>query len=197
MTARAASQRCIWTLHTNCLELNVSFMSQVFQFKGPGVGLAMYNTDESIKGFAHSCMQYALQKGWPLYMSTKNTILKKYDGKFIELFEEAFQDYQKEFEEKGLWYEHRLIDDMVAQVHFTLPLSPTRSAIATQCVSKRLVHTQVLCSFCSAAHSCMAYHHCSACERVPRPHLIAVHMISCAGSVQAESAVLLAHCHPM
>ena len=76
----------------------------------------MYNTEESINGFAHSCMQYALQKGWPLYMSTKNTILKKYDGKFIEIFAEAFKQYEADFKAKGLWYEHRLIDDMVAQV---------------------------------------------------------------------------------
>jgi Isocitrate/isopropylmalate dehydrogenase len=89
---------------------------QVFEFTGPGVGLAMYNTEESIKGFAHSCMQYALAKGWPLYMSTKNTILKKYDGKFIELFADAFKTYEADFKAKGLWYEHRLIDDMVAQV---------------------------------------------------------------------------------
>jgi isocitrate dehydrogenase len=88
---------------------------QVFRFEGPGVGLAMYNTEASIKGFAHSCMQYALQKGWPLYMSTKNTILKKYDGKFIEIFAEAYKQYAAEFKKKGLWYEHRLIDDMVAQ----------------------------------------------------------------------------------
>lgn len=62
---------------------------QVYDFKGAGVGLAMYNTEESIHGFAHSCMQYALQKGWPLYLSTKNTILKQYDGKFIEIFAEV------------------------------------------------------------------------------------------------------------
>jgi hypothetical protein len=89
---------------------------QVYNFTGPGVGLAMYNTEESIKGFANSCMQFALQKGWPLYMSTKNTILKKYDGKFIEIFEEAYQKYALDFKAKGTWYEHRLIDDMVAQV---------------------------------------------------------------------------------
>lgn len=61
----------------------------MYEFKGAGVGLAMYNTEESIHGFAHSCMQYALQKGWPLYLSTKNTILKQYDGKFIEIFAEV------------------------------------------------------------------------------------------------------------
>lgn len=89
---------------------------QVFEFKSAGVGLAMYNTEESITGFAHSCFQYALQKGWPLYMSTKNTILKKYDGKFIEIFAEAYKTYEADYKAKGLWYEHRLIDDMVAQV---------------------------------------------------------------------------------
>jgi isocitrate dehydrogenase len=76
----------------------------------------MYNTEESMTGFAHSCFQYALQKGWPLYLSTKNTILKKYDGKFIEIFAEAYKTYEADFKAKGLWYEHRLIDDMVAQV---------------------------------------------------------------------------------
>jgi isocitrate dehydrogenase len=93
---------------------------QVYEFEGAGVAMAMYNTEESIRGFAHSCMQFALQKGWPLYMSTKNTILKKYDGKFIEIFADAFKQYEAEFSAKGLWYEHRLIDDMVAQVclHF-------------------------------------------------------------------------------
>ena len=99
---------------------------QVYDFKGAGVGLAMYNTEESITGFAHSCMQFALQKGWPLYMSTKNTILKKYDGKFIEIFAEAFKQYEGEFKSKGLWYEHRLIDDMVAQVR---PPPPPRSPL--------------------------------------------------------------------
>ena len=75
----------------------------------------MYNTDESIIGFAHSCFNYALNRGYPLYMTTKNTILKGYDGRFKDIFEEIYQkDYRKTFEEKGLWYEHRLIDDMVA-----------------------------------------------------------------------------------
>lgn len=87
----------------------------VFSFKGPGVALSMYNTDESIRGFAHSCFNMALQKGWPLYMSTKNTILKKYDGRFKDLFEEIYQsDYKARFEAAGITYEHRLIDDMVA-----------------------------------------------------------------------------------
>jgi isocitrate dehydrogenase len=88
---------------------------EVFNFKGDGVALSMYNTDESIKGFAHSCFNMALMKGWPLYLSTKNTILKKYDGRFKDIFEEIYQaDYKKKFEAKGIVYEHRLIDDMVA-----------------------------------------------------------------------------------
>merc|ERR1711937_634827 len=75
----------------------------------------MYNTDESIRGFAHACFAVAIQKKWPMYMSTKNTIMKKYDGRFKDIFEEIYQsDYKKEFEKKKLWYEHRLIDDMVA-----------------------------------------------------------------------------------
>lgn len=83
---------------------------------GGGVTLGMYNTDKSITDFAHSSFQYALQKGWPLYMSTKNTILKKYDGRFKDIFEEIYtKEYKSQFEAKGIWYEHRLIDDMVAQ----------------------------------------------------------------------------------
>ncbi|MFP5457884.1 MAG: isocitrate dehydrogenase (NADP(+)) [Bacteriovoracia bacterium] len=88
---------------------------EVYNFKGDGVALSMYNTDESIKGFAHSCFNMALMKGWPLYLSTKNTILKKYDGRFKDIFEEIYNsDYKKKFEAKGIVYEHRLIDDMVA-----------------------------------------------------------------------------------
>lgn len=88
---------------------------EVYNFKGDGVALSMYNTDESIKGFAHSCFNMALMKGWPLYLSTKNTILKKYDGRFKDIFEEIYQaDYKKKFESKGIVFEHRLIDDMVA-----------------------------------------------------------------------------------
>jgi isocitrate dehydrogenase len=87
----------------------------VYDFEGDGVALAMYNTDESIRGFAHSCFNMALQKGWPLYLSTKNTILKKYDGRFKDIFEEIYQkDYKAQFETNGIIYEHRLIDDMVA-----------------------------------------------------------------------------------
>jgi isocitrate dehydrogenase len=88
---------------------------EVFNFKNDGIAMAMYNTDESIRGFAHSCFKMALSKGWPLYLSTKNTILKKYDGRFKDIFEEIFQaDYKAEFDAKGIVYEHRLIDDMVA-----------------------------------------------------------------------------------
>lgn len=88
---------------------------EVYDFDGNGVALAMYNTDESIRGFAHSCFNMALQKGWPLYLSTKNTILKKYDGRFKDIFEEIYQQsYKAQFEANGIIYEHRLIDDMVA-----------------------------------------------------------------------------------
>lgn len=89
---------------------------KVYDFKEAGVGMAMYNTDESIKGFAHSCMKMALSKSNPLYLSTKNTILKKYDGRFKDIFQEIYEkDYEAEFKKKKIWYEHRLIDDMVAQ----------------------------------------------------------------------------------
>lgn len=88
---------------------------EVYNFKGPGVALSMYNTEESIRGFAQSCFEMALLKGWPLYLSTKNTILKKYDGRFKDIFQEIYEkDYKKKFEAKGISYEHRLIDDMVA-----------------------------------------------------------------------------------
>jgi isocitrate dehydrogenase len=88
---------------------------KVFDFNGGGVGMAMYNTDESIRGFAHSCMQFALMKVWPLYLSTKNTILKAYDGRFKDIFQEVYEaEYHERFEAAKIWYEHRLIDDMVA-----------------------------------------------------------------------------------
>ncbi|XP_073414320.1 isocitrate dehydrogenase [NADP] cytoplasmic [Dendrobates tinctorius] len=81
-----------------------------------GVALGMYNTDQSIRDFAHSSFQMALVKSWPLYMSTKNTILKRYDGRFKDIFQEIYEkEYKPQFEEKKIWYEHRLIDDMVAQ----------------------------------------------------------------------------------
>ena len=88
---------------------------EVYKFQGPGVAMGMYNTEESIRGFAHSCFNVALTKKWPLYLSTKNTILKKYDGRFKDIFEEIYQkDYKAKFETAGIVYEHRLIDDMVA-----------------------------------------------------------------------------------
>ena len=88
---------------------------EVFNFKGDGVALAMYNTDESIYGFARACFNQALAKKWPLYLSTKNTILKKYDGRFKDIFEEVYQnEFITKYAEAGISYEHRLIDDMVA-----------------------------------------------------------------------------------
>jgi len=90
---------------------------EVFNFKnGGGVGMGMYNTDESIREFAHSCFNYALKiKKWPLYLSTKNTILKRYDGRFKDIFQEIYErEFKAQYEAAGIWYEHRLIDDMVA-----------------------------------------------------------------------------------
>lgn len=88
---------------------------EVYKFTGPGVAMAMYNVEESIKGFARSCFNVALAKKWPLYLSTKNTILKKYDGRFKDIFAEIYQnEFKAKFEAAGIVYEHRLIDDMVA-----------------------------------------------------------------------------------
>ena len=88
---------------------------EVFNFTGPGIALSMYNLDKSIEDFARSCFSYGLIKKWPVYMSTKNTILKQYDGRFKDIFEEIFnKEYKKEFDKNNLTYEHRLIDDMVA-----------------------------------------------------------------------------------
>ncbi|MDO5675436.1 MAG: NADP-dependent isocitrate dehydrogenase [bacterium] len=88
---------------------------EVFNFPDAGIAMGMYNLDDSIRGFARSCMNYALTLGWPLYLSTKNTILKKYDGRFKDLFEEVFEkEFAAQFKEAGITYEHRLIDDMVA-----------------------------------------------------------------------------------
>ncbi|KAG7157387.1 isocitrate dehydrogenase [NADP] cytoplasmic-like [Homarus americanus] len=85
-------------------------------FQGAGVALGMFNTDESIRAFAHASMVYALDRKLPLYMSTKNTILKKYDGRFKDIFQEIYDsEYKSKYEGAGIWYEHRLIDDMVAQ----------------------------------------------------------------------------------
>jgi isocitrate dehydrogenase len=88
---------------------------EVYAFKDNGVYMGMYNTDASIRDFARSCFEYALQKKWPLYLSTKNTILKVYDGRFRDLFAEMYKaEYKARYEALGIWYEHRLIDDMVA-----------------------------------------------------------------------------------
>ncbi len=82
-----------------------------------GVAIAMYNTAESIAGFAHASFKLAIEKKMPLFMSTKNTILKKYDGRFKDIFQEIYEStYKNAFEENKIWYEHRLIDDMVAQM---------------------------------------------------------------------------------
>ena len=87
----------------------------VYHFEGPGVAMAMYNTEASIRGFAHACFRMALLKKWPLYLSTKNTILKNYDGFFKDIFAEIYRNvYKDQFVQAGITYEHRLIDDMVA-----------------------------------------------------------------------------------
>ena len=88
---------------------------EVFNFSGPGVALSMYNLDKSIEDFARSCFNYGLIKKWPVFLSTKNTILKKYDGRFKDIFEDVFnKEFKKKFNETKITYEHRLIDDMVA-----------------------------------------------------------------------------------
>jgi isocitrate dehydrogenase len=87
----------------------------VYDFPDSGVAMAMYNVDESIRGFARACLNYGLQRGWPVYLSTKNTILKRYDGRFKDLFAEIFEaEFKDKFAARGITYEHRLIDDMVA-----------------------------------------------------------------------------------
>src|SRR5690606_1804985 len=87
----------------------------VYDFNGPGVALAMYNLDESIRDFARASMQYGLMRGYPVYLSTKNTILKAYDGRFKDIFQEVYEnEFKEKFEAAGTTYEHRLIDDMVA-----------------------------------------------------------------------------------
>jgi len=88
---------------------------EVFDFPGSGCAMGMYNLDESIRGFARSCMNYGLMLGWPVYLSTKNTILKKYDGRFKDIFQQVYEEeFKSLFAEAGITYEHRLIDDMVA-----------------------------------------------------------------------------------
>ena len=89
---------------------------EIFDFPSSGVAMGMYNLDESIEGFARSSFNYGLLQNYPVYMSTKNTILKQYDGRFIEIFQRIFdEEFKAEFDKRELWYEHRLIDDMVAQ----------------------------------------------------------------------------------
>ena len=88
---------------------------EVFEFKNDGVALSMYNVDESIKGFARACFNYGLKLEWPVYLSTKDTILKKYDGRFKDLFQQIYDlEFKDKFESKNIIYEHRLIDDLVA-----------------------------------------------------------------------------------
>ena len=100
-----------WTAEDGSNEIK----HQVFDFPGPGIALSMYNLDKSIEDFARSCFGYGLIKNWPVYLSTKNTILKIYDGRFKDIFEEIFQkEFATEFKKRNLTYEHRLIDDMVA-----------------------------------------------------------------------------------
>ncbi len=90
---------------------------EVMLFEDAGIAMGMYNLDESIRGFARSSLNYGLQRGFPVMMSTKNTILKAYDGRFMDIFAEVFEaDFKDKFEAAGIWYEHRLIDDVVAQV---------------------------------------------------------------------------------
>jgi isocitrate dehydrogenase len=94
-----------------------AFNLPVHSFPGNGVGLLMFNHDDSIEAFAHACFKYAIGRNYPLYMTTKNTILKRYDGRFKDIFQNLYDTtYKKDFESRKIWYEHRLIDDMVAQV---------------------------------------------------------------------------------
>ena len=100
-----------WTAEDGTKEIKY----EVFNFPGPGIALSMYNLDKSIEDFARSCFGYGLIKEWPVYLSTKNTILKQYDGRFKDIFQKIFEDeFKNEFKRKNLTYEHRLIDDMVA-----------------------------------------------------------------------------------
>ena len=100
-----------WTAEDGSQEIKY----EVFNFPGPGIALSMYNLDKSIEDFARSCFGYGLIKGWPVYLSTKNTILKQYDGRFKDIFQEVFEnEFANEFQKRKLTYEHRLIDDMVA-----------------------------------------------------------------------------------
>jgi isocitrate dehydrogenase len=101
-----------WTPEDSSMD---SIEHDVFDFPSSGIAMAMYNLDDSIRDFARACMNYALTRKWPVYLSTKNTILKAYDGRFKDLFQEIYQnEFQSQFEANGMAYEHRLIDDMVA-----------------------------------------------------------------------------------
>ncbi|MBZ6379915.1 isocitrate dehydrogenase [Pacificimonas flava] len=92
-----------------------TFEKEIFQFPSPGVAMGMYNLDDSIRDFARACMNYGLNREWPVYLSTKNTIMKTYDGRFKDLFQEIYdKEFKAQFEKVGISYEHRLIDDMVA-----------------------------------------------------------------------------------
>ena len=92
-----------------------SFEHEIFQFPSPGVAMGMYNLDDSIRDFARACLNYGLMREWPVYLSTKNTIMKTYDGRFKDLFQEIYdKEFKAQFEKAGIHYEHRLIDDMVA-----------------------------------------------------------------------------------
>ena len=96
-------------------EDGTEFEEEIFQFPSPGVAMGMYNLDDSIRDFARACLNYGLNRGWPVYLSTKNTIMKTYDGRFKDLFQEIYdKDFKAQFEKAGIHYEHRLIDDMVA-----------------------------------------------------------------------------------
>ena len=100
-----------WTAEDGTNEIKY----EVFNFPGPGIALSMYNLDKSIEDFARSCFGYGLIKEWPVYLSTKNTILKQYDGRFKDIFQRVFEnEFENKFKEKSITYEHRLIDDMVA-----------------------------------------------------------------------------------
>ena len=100
-----------WTAEDGSNEIKY----EVFNFPGPGIALSMYNLDKSIEDFARSCFNYGIIKNWPVYLSTKNTILKTYDGRFKDIFQEIFdKEFKSEFEKHNITYEHRLIDDMVA-----------------------------------------------------------------------------------
>jgi isocitrate dehydrogenase len=88
---------------------------EVYQFNNSGIAMGMYNLDDSIRGFARACMRYGLSRSWPVYLSTKDTIMKQYDGRFKQLFAEVYdREFKQQFEQRGISYEHRLIDDMVA-----------------------------------------------------------------------------------